>query len=250
VRSLRRDLARSILVAVALAGLVGCGPSVSSPSSSSSPSASLSATPSPNASALRYVALGDSYTIGTALDRADGRFPDQLAATLAGSATPLTLTANLGVNGYTSANLIDRELPALDALDPQFVTVLIGVNDVVQGVPRDRYEANVIKILDDLLGRLPANRIVTVAVPDYTVTPSGGDFGDPRQQHDGIVANNATMARLAAARGITYVDTFDISLGAATDLALVAGDGLHPSAIQYGRWVERIAPVVEGLLAN
>ena len=58
---------------------------------------------------------------------------------------------------------------------------------------------------------------MTVAIPDYTVTPAGSDYGDPRQQHDAIVAANATMARLATERGIAFVDTFDLSLRAADD---------------------------------
>jgi len=158
------------------------------------------------------------------------------------------LVANLGVNGYTTADLIRDELPALDAAAPEFVTLLIGVNDVVQGVPAATYEANLVDILDALLARLPADRIVTVAIPDYTATPAGADYGDPDDQHDAIVADNAIMARLARASGIAFVDIFDVSLRAADDRSLVADDGLHPSGAQYALWVERIAPVVEGLL--
>ena len=174
---------------------------------------------------MRYVALGDSYTIGTAVPAAD-RFPDQLVR-----ATPdlgLELVANLGVNGYTTADLIRDELPALVGAAPEFVTLLIGVNDVVQGIPTVTYEANVAEILDVLLARLPADRIVTISIPDYTVTPAGGDYGDPADQHDGIVAANVVMARLAGERGIAFVDTFDLSLRAAEERALVA-DGRSAS---------------------
>jgi lysophospholipase L1-like esterase len=195
------------------------------------------------------VALGDSYTIGTSVEPAE-RFPDQLVAALGPDERTLRLVANLGINGYTSADLIGQELPALDRLRPEFVTVLIGVNDVVQGVPIDRYEANAVTILEALLDRLPADRIVTIAVPDYTVTPSGADYGDPRQQHDGILAVNDVMKRLSAERGIHYVDTFDLSLRAADDRSLVAADGLHPSGKQYGLWVERLKPIVEDLLGR
>ena len=208
--------------------------------------------PSPRASSpLRYVALGDSYTIGTSVEPAQ-RFPDQLVAGLAadGRGPTLELVANLGVNGYTSADLIRDELPALDDLAPGFVTVLIGVNDAVQRVPAATYETNVVTILDALLERLPPERVVAIAIPDYTVTPAGGDYGDPRQQRDAIVEHNAIMARLAAARGLAWVDIIDISLEAAEDRSLVAGDGLHPSGAQYARWVERIAPVVRGLLGG
>ncbi|MEO6207114.1 MAG: SGNH/GDSL hydrolase family protein, partial [Candidatus Limnocylindrales bacterium] len=147
-------------------------------------------------SGLRYVALGDSYTIGTSVGGRE-RFPDQLVAALGTEPPVLDLVANLGVNGYTSADLIADELPALEGLDPEFVTVLIGVNDVVQGVPGDRYETNVVTILDALLARLPPERIITIAIPDYTVTPAGADFGDPTAQSNGIRANNAIMERLA-----------------------------------------------------
>ena len=108
--------------------------------------------------------------------------------------------------------------------------------------------ANVERILDALLERLPPTRIVAVATPDYTVTPAGADYGDPHQQHDGIVAVNATMARLAGARAIAWVDIFDLSLRAASDRSLVATDGLHPSGAQYALWVTRILPVVEDLI--
>lgn len=193
---------------------------------------------------MRYVALGDSYTIGTAVSPAE-RWPEQLVVALGPAEPRLELVGNLAVNGYTSSDLIGRELPALDDLRPGFVTVLIGVNDVVQGVPPATYQANLVTILDVLLARLPADRIVTVASPDFTITPAGAENGDPSQQHDGIVAANATLSRLAAERGIAYVDTFDLSLRAAHDRSLVADDGLHPSGAQYALWIARILPVVE-----
>jgi acyl-CoA thioesterase-1 len=198
---------------------------------------------------VRYVALGDSYTIGTSVAAAD-RWPDRLVEALCSAEPRLELVANLAVNGYTSGDLIRHELPALDALSPEFVSVLIGVNDVVQGVPLAAYAANIEAILDVLLARLRPTRIVTLATPDYTVTPGGSDYGDPATQHGGIVTVNATMSRLARERGVAFVDTFDLSLRAADDRSLIASDGLHPSGAQYGLWVERIAPVVEGLIRS
>ena len=198
---------------------------------------------------MRYVALGDSYTIGTSVAPAD-RFPDRLVGALRATRIPLELVANLGIDGFTTSDLMRDGLPLLPGFDPQFVTLLIGVNDVVQGVPLERYEANAATILETLLSRLASARIVTIAVPDYTVTPAGADYGDPDDQHEGIVAVNAVMARLSAERDIAFVDIFDISRRAADDRSLVAADGLHPSGAQYALWVERIAPVVGRLLAD
>lgn len=235
---MRGVLGRLALVAVIAGALVGCG---------------VSATPvptsSPTATGLRYVALGDSYTIGTSVGTAE-RFPDQLVAALGPEPPTLELVANLGVNGYTSDDLIRQELPALDDLMPEFVSVLIGVNDVVQGVPLQRYEANVVVILDALLDRLPPERILVIAIPDYTVTPAGADYGDPLVQSASIQGANAVMERFAAERGIAYVDIFDISREAATDRRLVADDGLHPSGAQYERWVARLLPIVERALSR
>jgi lysophospholipase L1-like esterase len=194
---------------------------------------------------MRFVALGDSYTIGTAVEPAE-RFPDQLVRTV----HHLELVANLGVNGYTTADLIRDELPALPGLAADIVTLLVGVNDVVQGIPAMTYEANATHILDVLLTALAPDRIVAVTIPDYTITPAGADYGDPDERHDAIVINNAIMTRLGSDRGIAVVDIFDLSRRAVDDRSLVAGDGLHPSGTQYALWVERIAPVVEGLLAG
>jgi len=199
--------------------------------------------------ALRYVALGDSYTICTGVQR-DDRWPDRLVAALGPAEPTLELVANLAVNGYTTDDLIRYELPALDELEPAFVSVQIGVNDVVRGRSPGSYITNIRTILDDVSRRVGPGRIVTVAVPDYTVTPAGADYGDPRRRHDGIVAVNQAMAREAADRGIAFVDIFDVSRQAKEDPTLVANDGLHPSGRQYGLWVERIAPVVARLIGR
>lgn len=195
---------------------------------------------------MRYVALGDSYTIGTSIEAVE-RWPNQLVERV----PRLDLVANLGVNGYTSADLIDQELPQLDGLNPEFVTLQIGVNDVVQGVSDTQYAGNVSVIMDDLLARIAPEWILCVATPDYTVTPSGGDFGDPAEQSDAIVRVNAIMREACEQRGARFVpEIFEISQGTSEDRSLVADDGLHPSGRQYALWVEAIAPVVEELLAR
>ena len=204
--------------------------------------------PPPSGTVLRYVALGDSYTIGTSTRSPAERWPDQLVDRLRGSPTTLELVANLAVNGYTSGDVIADELPRLDGMQPEFVSLLIGVNDVVRGVPEARFRANVAAILDDLLVRLPDARIVTVATPDYTVTPQGAAFGDPAVQSGGVRRNNDILRELATARGIAFVDIYDLSLRAQADPALIADDGLHPSGAQYRLWVDRIAPIVAAML--
>jgi acyl-CoA thioesterase-1 len=181
--------------------------------------------PSVREGALRYVALGDSYTIGTSVNAAES-WPSQLVARV----PELELVANLGVNGYTSRDVIEDELALLPGLRPEFVTLLIGVNDVVQGVPEETYRSNVEAILDAVLASVAEDRVLCVATPDYTVTPQGAAFGSPDQQRAGIERVNVLLADACAARGIRFVpEIFRISQAVATDASLVAGDGLHPS---------------------
>ena len=197
------------------------------------------------AEGLAYVALGDSYTIGTGVGPAE-RWPDQLAARL--GPARFRLVANLGVNGYTSDDVIRGELPQLASLRPGFASLLVGVNDVVRGISPEAFRQNVATILDALLDDLPATRMVVVSTPDYTLTPAGASFGEPATRRSEIVRNNTILAEVAAARRIAVVDIFDLSGRVRDEPSLVADDGLHPSAAQYRLWVDRIAPLVERLI--
>jgi len=195
---------------------------------------------------LRYVALGDSFTIGTSVAEHE-RWPNQLAARV----PALNLVANLGVNGFTTRDVIAVELPRLQALEPpELCSLLIGVNDLIQGVSEDAYRRNLNLILDDLATYVEADRIFMVTTPDYTVTPAGADYGVPEVQAAKIRAYNAIFTDVATVRGIRVVDIHGISLGAATDRGLVASDGLHPSGAQYTLWVDAIAPAISALIGR
>jgi acyl-CoA thioesterase I len=239
-----RRRARGPVLLAALALVVGgCGQATPTPSAA--PVSTAPAVTPPAGPLLRYIALGDSYTIGTSVAERE-RWPNQLVA----REPRLELVANLAANGLTSRDVIEVELPQLDALRPDFLTLLIGVNDVVQGVPAETYRRNVVRILEDAVERIGANRVLVVTTPDYTVTPAGSDYGAPVQQAAGIRENNAIINEVARALGIAVVDIHDISLEAATEPSLVAFDGLHPSGAQYARWVERILPSVATLLGE
>ena len=167
-----------------------------------------SGSPGPSsAGVLRYVALGDSYTIGTSVREAE-RWPNQLVGAIAEGYPRLELVANLGVNGYTRQDVIDEELPRLEALRPQVVSLLIGVNDVVQGVSEERFRSNAARILDELVARVGATSIFVVSTPDYTVTPAGADYGDPAQQSAGIRRDNQILQELTQAREIAFIDIY------------------------------------------
>jgi lysophospholipase L1-like esterase len=221
------------------------------------------AVPTPPPEPVRYVALGDSYTIGTGLPRRIDRWPNQLQRALR-PIVELELVANLAVNGRTTLGVIEEQLPDLEQADPDLVTLLVGVNDVILGTPPDEYRANLQLILDGgvavegerplpgLLDLVGADRVVLITTPDYTLTPKGDQFTRTPEEKAAHAATidefNRILREEADARGIAVVDITPISDLVPSDPTLTAADDLHPSGKQYAGWVELIAPVVAALL--
>lgn len=199
-------------------------------------------------SAIRYLPLGDSYTIGQSV-KEDERWPNQLAARLSAQGIELDIVANPSRTGYTTQDLIDVELPVLKRTKPEFVTILIGVNDWVQGVDADTFRKNLVFILDDVQGSLPdRSKVLLVTIPDFGKTPSGSSFGRPEEIAKGIAQFNTIIIGEAKARNLPVADIYTVSQDALRDPSLVANDGLHPSGKQYGKWTEIILPAAETLL--
>jgi lysophospholipase L1-like esterase len=243
------------------ADALGMGAAGAPPPSSDVPSAgggAASPRPRPRASQevsafgdrpLRYVALGDSYTEGARV-RVQDNWPNQLVRALDGD-VPMVVAANIAASGKTSQDVIDEQLWELRSLDPEVVSLQIGVNDVIApDIGPEEYRANIALVLDALLALLPPERIFVVTTPDYTRTPRGADYGDPGVQRAAIAEVNGILAEAASSRGIRVIDIAPISDRVADDPSLLTADGLHPSAKQFAGWVELIAPVVREALTG
>jgi len=192
--------------------------------------------------ALRYGVIGDSYSNGEGVGEQQS-WPAQLARRLTTGGLPTTVVVNPAVSGWTSQQALDDELVPFQRAHPQVATVLIGVNDWVQGVPASTFRANLQRLLDVMITTVGApGRVIAVTIPDFSVTPSGAQYATGRDAPAGIAAFNAIVRTEAAARHVAVVDVFALSQ-AMSDPALTAPDGLHPSALELRQWVDRIAPV-------
>jgi lysophospholipase L1-like esterase len=204
---------------------------------------------------MRFVALGDSYTIGNAVEPEE-RWPNQLVARLAreaaalGEEAPLELAANLGVSDYTTRHVIEHELPLLTAARPEVCSILIGTNDVYQRVGGDEYVRNLGTILDAIEAQVGRGRTFGVTSADIAITPHGPEYGDPGVRSRQLRERNALFAGVLLGRGIPVADVYDLSLAVPQDASLVARDGLHPSGRQYALWLDRIVPVVRRMLGG
>jgi acyl-CoA thioesterase-1 len=199
---------------------------------------------------IRYVALGDSYTIGTGAEENEA-WPVLLTKHLNSQNIKTELVENPSVNGYSTQNLIDEELPVFDKSNADFVTILIGVNDWVRGVETNTFHKNLIFILDHVQKKLTVKQhILLVTIPDFGVTSTGSRYGGGRDISKGITAFNDIIKAEAKKRSLLCVDIFPVSKNMKDDASLVSADGLHPSAKEYAVWETLVLPVAVKLLSG
>ncbi len=192
---------------------------------------------------IRYLPLGDSYTICEGMPEQD-RWPNILTEHLKEKGLDIELVANPAVTGWTTQDLIDKELPLYREERPNFSTLLIGVNDWVQGVSTDDFRKNLAYIMDEMLKPLSSpERLIVVTIPDFSVTPEGPQYSRGRNITEGLKAFNEIVKEEAEKRELDVVDIFPSSLNMKGKAELVHTDGLHPSAIEYANWEELILPV-------
>src|ERR1700741_847626 len=157
---------------------------------------------------FRYVALGDSYTICTGATT-ETSWPVILCQHLKEKNIKVDLIANPSHNGWTTQNLIDRELPVFESSKPTFATLLIGVNDWVQGVPVETFKKNLIYILDKVQSTLPdKSKLILITIPDFGVTPTGAHYSNGRNISEGIAEFNKLIVQQATTRNLKAVDLF------------------------------------------
>lgn len=189
-----------------------------------------------NDPAHRYLALGDSYTIGEGVSDAE-RWPVQLAVLLREHGCDLAPPQIIARTGWTT----DELRYAIGCCRPHgsfdLVTLLIGVNDQFRGRSAGDYRQSFATVLDIAIacaGARPAH-VVVLSVPDWGVTPfaAGRERVAIAEQIDAFNSVNRQIARDARTH---YVDVTASSRGAATDPSLLTFDRLHPSGAMYSVW--------------
>lgn len=189
----------------------------------------------------RYLALGDSYTIGESV-APEERFPVQLARKL-----HLGEPEIIARTGWTVDDLNRGIGEAAPRGTYSLVTLLIGVNDQYRGGTAEAYRpafAAMLRRAIEFAGGDP-KRVVVVSIPDWGVTPFAG--GRDRSAISAAIDQfNAVNRDEALRAGVKYVDITPISRQAREDCSLIASDGLHPSGAMYKLWAEAIVQEFAG----
>ncbi len=213
--------------------------------------------------AKRWLALGDSYTIGEGV-APEGRWPMQLVAALRADGFAID---GFTIDGFTIEDpriiattgwTTDELSAALDAAEPlgadwDMVSLLIGVNNQYRGRGVDDYAREFAALLERAIGYAGGRerRVFALAIPNWGVTPFAASSGRDRAAiARELDAYNAVAARICADRGVAFVDIAPVSRSRGAEPAMLADDGLHPSAALYAEWAKQALPAALDALAD
>lgn len=201
-------------------------------------------------SALSYLALGDSYTIGESVKVSD-RWPVQLAQAFRNRGIDIKEPQIIAKTGWTTDEL--KQAISDADLNPPYdlVSLLIGVNDQYRGYDIQNYPDKFLYLLKksiSLAGNNPGH-VLVLSIPDYGVTPYASEK-NPTKISAEIDRYNAINKSISDSLGVHYVDITPISKKAKNDAALLAEDRLHPSGKMYGLWVEKAMPHIISVYSN
>lgn len=194
---------------------------------------------------LRYLALGDSYTIGEGAAPPD-RWPVQLAGLLRQRSIAVGEPQIIARTGWT----VDELDAGIDAAGPRgpfdLVTLLIGVNDQYRGADPEAYRPGFARMLARAVAFAggDARRVVVVSIPDWGVTPFARRGGrGPERISAEIDRLNEVNRQEARKAGVRFVDVTPASRRALSEPSLLAPDGLHYSGPMYLEWARLALPV-------
>ena len=195
---------------------------------------------------LKYLALGDSYTIGESVSK-DQSFPYQLAAKLNQVGINMSSPEIIAATGWTTDDLI-KAIKKNPRKKYDLVTLLIGVNNQYKGYSSDIYREEFKELLNTATIYAGGNKthVFVISIPDWSVTPFAKKSDrDLQQVSDQIDLFNAINKEETLRKGIQYVDITSGLRKTDSDPSLIAEDGLHPSGKVYGEWVELLSGFIK-----
>jgi lysophospholipase L1-like esterase len=196
---------------------------------------------------VTWLALGDSYTIGQGVKEKE-RFPAQTVRFLDERNIKVNELNYIAVTGWSTFDL----LGGLNYYQPKshtIVSLLIGVNDQYIAWDTIGYRARFTELLKrsiSLANEKP-NHVFVLSIPDYGVTPFAR-FLDTKEIARQINQFNQIILEVTEEYGCPFVDITPFTREAINNPSLICEDNLHPSGLDYGRWAEKLALAIRGVL--
>ncbi len=193
---------------------------------------------------IKYLALGDSYTIGERVDYSLN-FPNQLVALAAADGNAIMLDKLIATTGWTTdelAKAIEKERPSYDH---DLVTLLIGVNNQYRGRDTDEYTWQFYSLLCQsiLFAKSNPKNVIVLSIPDWGLTPFNTERDQVKTSAE-IDAFNTINKDITASLGCHYIDITASTRTHAQDLPFLAEDQLHYSDKEYKLWAEEMYKLI------
>ncbi|WP_462280326.1 SGNH/GDSL hydrolase family protein [Salinivirga cyanobacteriivorans] len=187
---------------------------------------------------MKYLALGDSYTIGERVSEQE-RFPVQLVDTLRAYGLDVNDPEIIATTGWTTDELAAGIEEANITGPYDLVTLLIGVNNQYRGRSVENFREEYVELLEQAIAFAGGHpeKVVVISIPDWGVTPFA-EGRDREQIAQEIDAYNAAKMEETMEKGVSFINVTPISRQAAEQPELIAEDGLHPSGAMYKLWVD------------
>lgn len=197
----------------------------------------------------KYLALGDSYTIGESVC-SDCNYPKQLTDSLNNTLKDKTSVRIIAKTGWTTTDLFSAIASENPSKDYDLVTLLIGVNNQYQGKSFSIYEEEFPKLLDMAINfaKGKPENVIVVSIPDYGFTPFGQKSGKAEKATKELENYNIYAERIAFEKGVRFENITPITQKGLENADLVASDGLHPSEVAYKKFVEQLFPFAKNIL--
>jgi len=193
-----------------------------------------------DANPIRYVAIGDSYTVATGIEEKDS-WPSQLTQKLKSAGIEINLIEILGMKGATSQQTLNEVMPLLKNLKPGLITLLIGVNDWIrEGISSSKFKKRIKNLIDEIQSNLPPKKLLLITIPDFSCSPQKKNWGYGKSATNGITRLNKILKTEAALRDLVIVDIYPLSQNLCSQVGMFSDDGVHPSALQYSKWADLI----------
>ena len=193
---------------------------------------------------VKYLALGDSYTIGQGVEENE-RWPNQLSAQLESNGIDVLKTQIIAQTGWKTSDLLNG-IADSTLNDYDLISLLIGVNNQFWSQPFDIFQTEFDSLVNIAIEAVGKDRIFIVSIPDYGVTP----FGSSNSENiaNDIDMYNGYISERCAEEGFPFINVTEISRQIGDSDGALAADNLHPSGYQYSLWVNEMLPSVLDLI--
>jgi lysophospholipase L1-like esterase len=180
---------------------------------------------------LTLVVLGDSSVAGVGADAAEDTLAYGVAKAL--SDQYLVSLHALGVSGSRLADVVGKQLPQVDGLEPDIVLVCVGTNDVTHGTRLREARRQLRMLVDGLAEVAPDAKVIVSGLPPAETATA---FHRPLRDLIGLRALLFTRLYRAelAPHGISVFDIAKLTKSAFHGKReMFSADRFHPSSAGY-----------------